>query len=113
MFPPSESSDEGIPQTVGAACNARYELGERETRYLIQLVTKNWKKKLELAYSKNNLVGHIHQVKPNHGNKTDPRSVQIKVEYTDENLINHTRDRVAGPEIEGLGHSYSNRILTI
>ncbi|CAC5395154.1 unnamed protein product [Mytilus coruscus] len=46
-----ESSDEGIPQTVAAEGNSRYEWGERETRYLIQLITDNWKK-LELAYNK-------------------------------------------------------------
>ncbi|CAG2215157.1 unnamed protein product [Mytilus edulis] len=44
-------SDEGIPPTVAAEANSTYEWGERVTRYLIQLITDNWKK-LELAYNK-------------------------------------------------------------
>ncbi|CAG2203997.1 unnamed protein product [Mytilus edulis] len=47
----AESSDEGIPRTAAAETNSRYEWGERKTRYLIQLITDNWKK-LELAYNK-------------------------------------------------------------
>ncbi|VDH99295.1 Hypothetical predicted protein [Mytilus galloprovincialis] len=46
-----ERSDEGIPPTVAAEANSTYEWGERVTRYLIQLITDNWKK-LELAYNK-------------------------------------------------------------
>ncbi|CAG2233791.1 unnamed protein product [Mytilus edulis] len=47
----SASSDEGTTPTVGAEANSRYDWGERETRFLIQLITDNWKK-LELAYNK-------------------------------------------------------------
>ncbi|VDI05194.1 Hypothetical predicted protein [Mytilus galloprovincialis] len=47
----SASSDEGTTPTVGAEASSRYDWGERETRFLIQLITDNWKK-LELAYNK-------------------------------------------------------------